>query len=212
MSLVSPHRRVLLGLAVVGLAVAIGAVTSWSGGGGVGPRTASGTTAGTVSRVGTGGTSPVRASVPVDPDGPAPTFGEDAPAPAAAAEPLDDGLEQVHPGNSSQTTLAAAAAQAVGPGLPRPAAGISGDQAGPPVDPEDVLSVTAARGGCVLEYGDPGQCLPTRPPSTSTVASTSGQWTCAGVRELFPDGLAAGGGDPLRLDGDGDGVACGPGD
>ena len=116
----------------------------------------------------------------------------------------------VHPANQRQTTLVAAASQASGQGVGRPAAGITGDadHTRSPVDPGDVLSPTAARGGCTPGYGNGGQCLPTRPPSADG-AAPSNTWTCAAVRDIFPTGIATTD-DPLGLDTDGDGMACGP--
>jgi hypothetical protein len=116
----------------------------------------------------------------------------------------------VHPANQPQTTLVAAASRASGPGVGRPAAGITGDadHARSPVDPDDVLSPTAARGGCNPGYGQDGQCLPTRPPSANG-ATASKTWTCAALRDIFPTGIATTD-DPLDLDTDGDGMACGP--
>lgn len=201
-------RARALGLSVV-LALVIGAVVR-SAVGGAGPATTAETARGpavAVDAAGEGAAAGVR---------PTPVIGDTVPAaePGAVAAPAagvldgERGPEDAHPADRAQTTLLAAAGQAVGPGVSQPAAGVSaGDQA-PPVNPDDVLSATAARGGCALDYGDPGQCLPARPPS----ASTTGAWTCAEVRQLFPDGLSARDGDPLHLDPDGDGVACGPGD
>lgn len=80
-------------------------------------------------------------------------------------------------------------------------------------------SPTAAGGGCRSEYGAPGQCLPRVPPSQAVHAAhgmpVSEVWSCAEVRTLFATGLpmrTAGGADPLRLDTNKDGTACGTGD
>ncbi|MEJ5946043.1 hypothetical protein WDZ17_12145 [Pseudokineococcus basanitobsidens] len=86
--------------------------------------------------------------------------------------------------------------------------------------PEDVLSPEAANGGCRLEYGRGGQCLPVVPPGAAAHAGhgTGVTWTCDLVRETFPDGIevrgggVGGAGDPLHLDTDHDGTGCGPGD
>ncbi len=85
--------------------------------------------------------------------------------------------------------------------------------------PGDVFrSPTAVNGGCRLEYGTPGQCLPRIPPSQAAHAAhgmtPSDRWTCAEVRTLFPAGvtLRSAGIDPLGLDTDRDGTACGSGD
>jgi len=206
--------RILTGLVIVGLAVVIGAATLWPRGGDAGPDTASEVPAGgaivdwAAGDEGLGSATPNPVNTDDEAEG-----GSTSPEAVIAADRSDGGLEEVHPADRAQATLLAAASQAAGPGVSRPAAEISGgDEARPPVDPDDVLSATAARGGCVLDYGDPGQCLPTRPPSSSTEASTASAWTCEDVRQLFPDGLTARAGDPLRLDGNGNGVACGTGD
>jgi hypothetical protein len=83
-------------------------------------------------------------------------------------------------------------------------------------------------GGCVLGYGRGDACLPTVPPGVQahaghggTLADLSDRWTCARVRHLFAEGIAVNsqsdglgpdGRDPLGLDTNGDGQACGPGD
>ncbi len=64
--------------------------------------------------------------------------------------------------------------------------------------------------GCHLDYGEPGQCVPTAPPHAGHGGPMT--WTCAALRPYFPDGVAVVGEDSLALDSDGDGVACGPGD
>lgn len=95
-----------------------------------------------------------------------------------------------------------------------------------PVDPKKVLTdVSAGLGGCLVEYGADGQCLPGVPPSLgahvkqmkdagvdpSTMPHT---WTCGEVRTYFPEGvlLRQPGIDPQQLDTNGDGTACGTGD
>lgn len=215
MSLTQRRTRICFGLAIVVLAVAIAALTRWSGDGGTSPSTTTTSAtaiAGTAAAVGAEG-GDAAGAVP-DPlsNGDAGVAADEAGASSTAviaADPGDDAAHEVHPASAAQTTLQAAAGQAAGPGVVGPAAEVSGgDQTEPPVDPDDVLSATAARGGCMLDYGDPGQCLPTRPPSSSAQAV----WTCADVWQLFPDGLTARAGDALRLDGNGDGLACGPGD
>lgn len=83
-------------------------------------------------------------------------------------------------------------------------------------------------GGCVLGYGKGRQCLPTVPPGerahaahVGAVADLTSRWTCSTVWLLFPKGLAVNsrsngvgdeGVDPLGLDSNKDGVACGSGD
>ena len=60
--------------------------------------------------------------------------------------------------------------------------------------------------GCAAGYGDPGaQCLPSRAPGDKPL-------TCAYASKLFPKGIAVTGRDRLKLDTDGDGTACDPGD
>lgn len=122
---------------------------------------------------------------------------------------------RVHPANRPQTSLVDAASQVHGRGIKRPAAGITGGQRRAPVDPDDVLSRTGARGGCIPEYGEGGQCLPARHPSANASAKATANfartWTCADVREVFPEGISTTD-DPLDLDTDGDGTACGPTD
>ena len=78
-------------------------------------------------------------------------------------------------------------------------------------------SPEAANGGCERDYGDGSQCLPTVPPSQAGhVAAGHGRarWACEEVRRYFADGLVVvvSGVDPLRLDVNGDGTACGRGD
>jgi hypothetical protein len=77
-------------------------------------------------------------------------------------------------------------------------------------------------GGCVLGYGENGQCLTVVPPSHAehpdhhdgTDISTF--WTCSEVTQYFADGIVVNGAaknvDRLGLDSNNDGVACGPGD
>jgi hypothetical protein len=80
-------------------------------------------------------------------------------------------------------------------------------------------------GGCLPEYGEDGQCLSVVPPSLADHAAAMlaagvdpatmpHPWTCAELRTFFADGIALRepGNDPLRLDTDGDAIACGAGD
>lgn len=90
-------------------------------------------------------------------------------------------------------------------------------QPAPRVDPTEVLPAHGLTNGCVAGYGGGTACLPQTPPSHA--GHGSGQdmsiyWTCAEARTLLPDGIAvdANGGDPLGLDSNKDGIACGPGD
>lgn len=95
-----------------------------------------------------------------------------------------------------------------------------------PVDPKRVLTdVSEGLGGCLVEYGTNGQCLPGVPPSMGAhikQMKDAGQdprtmphsWTCREARTYFPQGIAVrqAGIDPQHLDVNGDGTACGPGD
>jgi hypothetical protein len=115
------------------------------------------------------------------------------------------------------TSLDEAASRPVGIGDHRVAEGVRG-RGRPDTPPHSVLpSPQAANGGCERAYGDGGQCLPVVPPSQAEhVAAGHGKprWTCEEFRRYFPDGLVVvvTGVDPSRLDANGDGTACGPGD
>lgn len=87
--------------------------------------------------------------------------------------------------------------------------------------PGDVLGATPSLGGCLPEYGDAGQCLPSVPPSLSqhledmkraglNPASMPHKWTCGEVRQYFKNGLSVRqtGVDPQSLDSNSDGIAC----
>lgn len=93
------------------------------------------------------------------------------------------------------------------------------------VAPDKVHDADLAPGGCLAEYGETGQCLPTVPPSLAKhvqdmekagqdVSSMPHHWDCAEVRTFFPDGIAVrqAGVDPQGLDADEDGTACSAGD
>jgi hypothetical protein len=82
------------------------------------------------------------------------------------------------------------------------------------------LSDTSLAGGCVPDYGTEGECLPPIPPRLA--AKHAGHvgmdplemamlYNCADVRALVPNGLATDE-DPLGLDSNEDGIACGKGD
>jgi hypothetical protein len=84
----------------------------------------------------------------------------------------------------------------------------------------DDISDTALAGGCVPGYGTNGQCLPPIPPRLA--AEHAGHvgmdgpemamfYNCEDVRALMPDGIATEE-DPLGLDSNKDGIACGKGD
>lgn len=66
--------------------------------------------------------------------------------------------------------------------------------------------------GCMKGYGKPGQCLPLQSPAQLAMPEMDHPWTCPEVRELFEGGIEVWDRDPLGLDTNGDGVACGPGD
>jgi hypothetical protein len=82
--------------------------------------------------------------------------------------------------------------------------------------PQKGLTSLAGNGqgnGCVKDYGKPGQCLPLESPAQQAMPDMDHPWTCAEVVQLFPKGLAVKKGkDTLKLDSNGDGVACGRGD
>lgn len=92
-----------------------------------------------------------------------------------------------------------------------------------PVDPQQVLTdVSEGLGGCLVEYGADGQCLPGVPPSMGAhlkhmkeagqdPATMPHSWSCREARTYFAEGLPLrqAGVDPQRLDTNGDGTACG---
>ncbi|MGG7652443.1 MULTISPECIES: hypothetical protein [Kocuria] len=93
------------------------------------------------------------------------------------------------------------------------------------VAPDKVHDADTAPGGCLAEYGEAGQCLPTVPPSLAKhvrdmekagqdVSSMPHHWDCEEVRTFFPDGIVVrqAGVDPQGLDVDEDGTACSAGD
>ena len=97
----------------------------------------------------------------------------------------------------------------------------------PPVKPEEVLPGDGLLvNGCVAGYGQGGACLPSAPRRAAAQAVTKYRWKCTEVRELLPLGIAVDGHDghdghvghqaalvdPLALDSNGDGIACGRGD
>jgi hypothetical protein len=120
-------------------------------------------------------------------------------------------------GPPHQTSLADAASQAHGIGARRLASGLDGASR-PDTDPTQVVGDTEAKiGGCETAYGKPGQCLPEVPPSQAehvAMGHMQPHWECGEVRTMFAKGLKlrAKGVDPLGLDRNGDGTACGKGD
>jgi hypothetical protein len=117
-------------------------------------------------------------------------------------------------------------ARAVNTGQRQQAAGIRMRVERPGRIPKDRIG-SGVTGGCVLGYGKGKLCLPTVPPGERAhaghagVADLASRWTCAQVWLLFPkgiavnssrDGVGSDGVDPLGLDANKDGVACGAGD
>ena len=84
-----------------------------------------------------------------------------------------------------------------------------------PVDPS-VVGKYGKAGGCTPGYGRGKACLPPIAPSAVAMGMTADPhpWSCAEVRTLLPKGirLNSPGTDPLALDRNKDGVACGTGD
>ena len=88
-----------------------------------------------------------------------------------------------------------------------------------PVDPS-VVGDYGKFGGCTPGYGratGAGKgCLPPISPSAVAMGMTEQQhpWTCAEVRVLLPKGISVSvkGVDPIGLDRNKDGIACGTGD
>lgn len=103
-------------------------------------------------------------------------------------------------------------AQAVNDGQRGQATGVKMRKA-PQVDVKKLKGT--GNGGCVIGYGDPGQCLPVVPPSHAAHAAHGMDvtWTCGEMRTIFVEGIAVERGkDSLTLDSNKDGVACGEGD
>lgn len=91
-----------------------------------------------------------------------------------------------------------------------------------PIDPAALLSGDSF-GGCLIEYGDNGQCLTVYPPSEAghvqdmldageDPALMEHDWTCGELVRYFPEGITVRqpGIDPQGLDDDLDGTACEP--
>lgn len=108
-------------------------------------------------------------------------------------------------GQPAFSSLGQAASQEVGSARnkARPAAAVSGGRQ--KVDPKKVLPTDGPVSGCLKGYGHGGQCLPSRAPGNRPV-------TCAFVRTVMPKGVMVHGPDSLKLDRNGDGMACGAGD
>jgi hypothetical protein len=115
------------------------------------------------------------------------------------------------------TSLSEAAAKPAGIGDRGVAEGVRGSDRSDTAVRSVLPSPEAGSGGCERAYGDGGQCLPVVPPSQAEhVAGGHGKahWSCKEVRRYFADGLVVAevGVDPLDLDRDEDGTACGVGD
>jgi hypothetical protein len=114
------------------------------------------------------------------------------------------------------TTLEQAASKPVGIGDPGVAEGVRGSRTD--IAPAQVLrSLSAARGGCHVSYGKAGQCLPMVPPSQAehvAAGHMKPRWECTELRSMFKAGISVrvAGADPLLLDKNRDGTACGKGD
>ncbi|HEY5881426.1 MAG TPA: hypothetical protein VIU11_21130 [Nakamurella sp.] len=158
------------------------------------------------------GTAPDAAAEPEDPD-------------AAAADRRQISLAEAAGDGSVPSTTAAVVpvadkwldpgAAGVNEGTKQQAAGVDLAPA-PVVDPSDVLP-NGLVNGCVAGYGRGVQCLPKTPPGHAGHGSgqdMSVYCTCAQARTLLPDGITvdAAGADPLGLDSNRDGTACGAGD
>lgn len=139
------------------------------------------------------------------------------PAPVEAADSRPDA--QV-PEAAVPIAAVAPEAEAVNEPAPEQAGAIKmTSDKGKGLDADDV-SDTAMAGGCVPGYGTDGECLPPVPPRLA--AEHAGHvgmdghamamfYTCEDVRALIPDGLTTEE-DPLGLDSNDDGIACGKGD
>lgn len=114
------------------------------------------------------------------------------------------------PAAMPQRSLAAAASAPNGVGTwdVKPARDVKGGSVAH--KPSQVLPHRRAEGvtsgGCLTAYGSPGrQCVPIRGPGNSPPS-------CAYLVRLFTDGVRVRSADPLGLDRNRDGIACGPGD
>jgi hypothetical protein len=114
------------------------------------------------------------------------------------------------PSAMPQGSLAAAASARNGVGTwgIRPARGVKGGSAirkpGQVLPDRRAEGVTS--GGCLIAYGEPGgQCVPARAPGNRPLS-------CDYLVRLFTDGVRVRTADPLGLDRNRDGIACGPGD
>lgn len=150
------------------------------------------------------------------------------PAPAGATVPRPGPADPSDPANRHQASLQGAADAkhaVVGPGHEAPPQAPAPVPRGP-VTPSQVFERGADNAaGCLKEYGDNGQCVPAVPPSLAqhlqemkdagaNPSAMPHPWSCTELRQYFPDGVAVrqAGTDPQKLDSNGDGKACGPGD
>jgi hypothetical protein len=113
------------------------------------------------------------------------------------------------------------------PKPPKPVAAVRADAAGVnegtkdqaagvqmrPIKPGDsaIVGKSGQYGGCTPGYGRGRECLP---PASADGRPAGAPWTCAEVASLLPKGIRLNvrGVDPLGLDTNGDGIACGTGD
>lgn len=160
-----------------------------------------------------------------------------ASSPEAAPHGIVSGLGQGEsagaPGRTRQLHLAEAAGQQPAHGVPRGKLGPAGadrtaglsERGASPAQGDPGSGTAPNTGGCLPEYGAAGQCLPVVPPSLAShlaqmkaagldPSSMPHHWSCAEVRNYFPDGLPVRipGTDPQHLDSTADGIACGTGD
>ena len=86
----------------------------------------------------------------------------------------------------------------------------------PKIDADEVVGKSGPQGGCVKGYGRGRQCLPPISPQAVQHGMTRDQhpWNCIDLRTILPQGINVNkkGDDPLRLDFNQDGIACGRGD
>ncbi len=143
------------------------------------------------------------------------------PSPTFTEKPVDvtDDAVQTPVGDTAEVSLASAAS------TPTDGTRDNGALGEPkaPVDPTGIFDESASLGGCTVEYGATGQCLPVYPPSAADHVqemidagldpkTMPHNWTCQEVRLYFPSGIAVRqpGVDPQALDDDGDAMACEP--
>jgi len=142
------------------------------------------------------------------------------PLATSTTAPIDvsDDVVETPVGGGEETSLASAASAPTIVG--RDDSSLGAPNA--PVDPSTVLG-SGVFGGCTVEYGTNGQCLPVYPPSIAghiqdmvdaglDPSTMPHNWTCDEVRQYFPSGIAVRqpGVDPQALDDDGDAMACEP--